>query len=119
MMNKINNDLPVSIFKTENGNGLLQAFGLLKILSNIHRLSIVCLLSEYELSVNELADLVELNQSTLSQHLSILKKANLVKIRRDHNKLYYSLSSQEVETVINTLKGLYCTDMIKNSTNKK
>ena len=113
-MDKKNNTSPVSIFKTEKGEGLRQAFDILKILSNIHRLSIACLLSEHELSVNELAELVELNQSALSQHLSILKKANLVKIRREHNKLYYSLSSKEIETIISTLKDIYCNNMIKN-----
>lgn len=103
----------ISIFDTQEGEALMEAVGVLKLLSNPHRLAILCHLGEGELSVGEIAELVGMGQSALSQHLSRLKKTGLVSFRRDHNKIYYSLSSKEVELIIELLRELYCKDMKK------
>ncbi|MCB0326767.1 MAG: winged helix-turn-helix transcriptional regulator [Bdellovibrionales bacterium] len=92
----------------EGFEGLPNAVQLLKMLSNPHRLAILCLLSDTEWSVNEIASKIDLNQSALSQHLSKLKADRLVQFRREHNKLYYSLSSPQAKSLIATLKKLYC-----------
>lgn len=85
-----------------------RAAGLLKAMSNQHRLLILCLLNDKELSVSEINNALEIPQSTLSQHLSVLRKDNLVTTRRDAQTIYYALASKEVKVIISTLYGLYC-----------
>jgi len=82
---------------------------LLKLISNQNRLLILCLLHEKEMSVSELNDtLSQLSQSALSQHLAQLREANLVKIRRDAQTIYYSLADSKAVQVIHLLHELYC-----------
>lgn len=50
-----------------------------KALADKNRRKILTLLKDKNLSVNELLTNFEIGQATLSSHLSILKKANLVK----------------------------------------
>ncbi len=85
------------------------ASALLKLISNQQRLLILCLLHENEMSVSELNDtLSQLSQSALSQHLAQLREANLVKIRRDAQTIYYSLTDSKAVQVIHLLHELYC-----------
>ncbi|MGY4417628.1 DNA-binding transcriptional ArsR family regulator [Bradyrhizobium sp. JR6.1] len=51
-----------------------QATELLKALSNRHRLLIICQLIDGERSVGELAEFLSLRDSTVSQHLALLRK---------------------------------------------
>jgi len=102
-----------SIFETEDAEALMEAVGVLKMLGNPNRLAILCHLGGEELSVNEIADLVGMSQSALSQHLSKMKKMGILDQRRDHNKIYYSLSSKEVEEIIALLRKLYCKNIQK------
>ncbi|MGM0564671.1 MAG: ArsR/SmtB family transcription factor [Pseudomonadota bacterium] len=88
-----------------NADGAAQ---LLKQLSNPHRLWILCLLLDGELSVGEILERVELSQSALSQHLAKLREDGLVTTRREGNSIYYALQSVEVRTLLDTLHGLYC-----------
>lgn len=106
-------DKIISIFETEEGEALMEAVGVMKLLSNPHRLAVLCHIGEDELSVGNIAELVGMSQSALSQHLLRLKKAGLISFRRDHNKIYYSLSSKEVKVIIELLRELYCKDMNK------
>jgi DNA-binding transcriptional ArsR family regulator len=85
-----------------------RAARLLNAMSNQKRLMIMCHLLESEKSVGEIADLVDLHQSPLSQHLAKLRSLDLVKTRRDGQSIFYSLSSPEVEAVLSTLYVLYC-----------
>jgi ArsR family transcriptional regulator len=50
------------------------------------------LLHRGELSVGELQEILGLQQSRISTHLALLRKAGLVKDRRDGKKSYYSLA---------------------------
>jgi len=85
-----------------------QAVALLKAMANTHRLMILCSLSEVELSVSALNDIVPVAQSALSQHLAWLRREGLVSTRRQSQTIYYSLASDEVRAVIATLHRLYC-----------
>lgn len=87
-----------------------KAAELLRAMSNKHRLLILCMLNDKELSVSQLNQQVNIPQSTLSQHLSVLRKDGLVNTRREAQTIYYSLSSEEVKAVISTLYRLYCAD---------
>lgn len=85
-----------------------QAAALLNAMSNQKRLMIMCHLLGTEKTVGEISDLVQLRQSPLSQHLAKLRALGLVTTRRDGQSIYYSLSSPEVEAVLQTLYNLYC-----------
>lgn len=56
---------------------------LLKVLADEHRLAILALLARGELCVCHLVDVLGLPQSTVSRHLAVLKRAGLVRDRRD------------------------------------
>jgi ArsR family transcriptional regulator, virulence genes transcriptional regulator len=85
-----------------------QASELLKALSNRHRLLIVCQLSEKERSVGELAALLNIRDSTVSQHLALLRKDGLVTARRDGQTIWYSIGSAPARELVGTLYQVYC-----------
>lgn len=63
----------------------------LKALANPARLMIVDRLHEQECSVGELTRLVELDQSTVSKHLAVLRGHGIVEDRREGNQVFYRL----------------------------
>lgn len=87
-----------------------RASQLLSAMSNEKRLMILCQLVEAERSVGELADRIGVRQSTISQHLALLKKDGFVESRRDAQTQFYSLAGIEARTVLEALYGLYCAD---------
>ena len=107
-----------SVDNLEPGNGKVSlpdmrqaacaASELLKNLANDHRLMILCMLAEREMSVSEISQHIELGQSPLSQHLARLRSDGLVKTRKVAQHVFYSLDSDEAKGVIQTLYGLYC-----------
>ena len=85
-----------------------RATGLLRTMSNQWRLLILCHLSQGEMSVHQLEDVIGLSQSALSQHLAILRRERLVRTRREAQSIIYSLASTEASAVMETLYELYC-----------
>ncbi len=85
-----------------------QAAELLKSLGNRHRLLILCQLAEQERSVGDLAGLLGLRDSTVSQHLSLLRKDGLVQTRRDGQTIWYAIASPSARRVLDTLFEIYC-----------
>ena len=85
-----------------------RASELLKSLANRHRLLIVCQLIEDERSVGELAAFLGLRDSTVSQHLALLRKDGLVAARRDGQTIWYSISSAPARQVLETLYRVFC-----------
>lgn len=88
--------------------GLRPAAKLMKALSSEARLLILCELGGGERSVGQLAEVVGLSQSALSQHLAKLRADGLVHTRRRSQTIFYSLASREVTTVIAVLADLFC-----------
>lgn len=85
-----------------------QASGLLKALANPHRLLIVCQLIEKERSVGELADFLGLRDSTVSQHLALLRRDAIVTARRDGQTIWYSIGSEPARALVHVLYRAYC-----------
>jgi DNA-binding transcriptional ArsR family regulator len=81
---------------------------LLKALANRHRLIIICQLSDRERSVGELAELLGVRDSTVSQHLALLRKDGLVRARRDGQTIWYSIASGPARELVATLYRCYC-----------
>jgi DNA-binding transcriptional ArsR family regulator len=84
------------------------ASDLLKALANRHRLLILCQLIEGERSVGELAMLLGIRDSTVSQHLAILRRDDLVDARRDGQTIWYSISSTPARELVQVLYRCYC-----------
>ncbi|MCG3203616.1 MAG: hypothetical protein KCHDKBKB_00287 [Elusimicrobia bacterium] len=59
--------------------------------ADINRLRILHLLSQGEQCVCDLMDVLKMGQSKVSRHLSYLKRAGLVKHRKEGLWVYYSL----------------------------
>jgi ArsR family transcriptional regulator, virulence genes transcriptional regulator len=91
-----------------------EASTLLKALSNRHRLLIICQLIDGEQSVGELAEFLSLRDSTVSQHLALLRKDGLVSARRDAQTIFYSIASEPARNVLKTLYQAYCTTKSKS-----
>ncbi len=86
-----------------------EASALLKALAHRHRLIIICQLTEKERSVGELAELLDVRDSTVSQHLALLRKDGLVTTRRDGQTIWYSIGSPQAREIVRTLYREYCT----------
>ena len=73
---------------------------LFKVFGDSTRIRILFQLFDKELSVGELADLLNMNQSAVSHQLKVLKQAKLVKNKRDGKSIIYSLDDEHVRTII-------------------
>lgn len=93
--------------KNQQAN-IASASSLLKAISNKTRLMIVCLLTEQEMSVGQLLEVIPLSQSAMSQHLALLRRGKIVKTRRQAQSIIYSLSSSEAKEVVETVHKLFC-----------
>ncbi|MBM7609987.1 metalloregulator ArsR/SmtB family transcription factor [Ureibacillus composti] len=71
-----------------------------KALSDPTRIRILNLLFSREYSVNEIADSLNLGQSTVSHQLRFLKNLRLVKYRREGTTLYYSYDDDHVMNML-------------------
>ena len=85
-----------------------RAAALLKAMSNENRLLILCHLGMQEMSVSELNDVIDLSQSSLSQHLARLRKDALVTTRRESQTIYYRIADDIVIKLIGLLHGEFC-----------
>jgi ArsR family transcriptional regulator len=81
----------------------------LRAIANERRLLILCHLAEGgEASVGQLASAVDLSQPAMSQHLARMRDEGLVTYRRDAQTLWYRIADPRIETLLHTLRTLYC-----------
>ena len=85
-----------------------QASELLKSLANRHRLLILCQLVDGERSVGDLAAFLKARDSTVSQHLALLRKDGLVATRREGQTIRYAIASRPAEQILAALAAIYC-----------
>ena len=85
-----------------------RAAPLLKAMSNPSRLVILCKIAEGERSVGEIERQVGLTQSGISQHLAVLRRAQIVVTRRERQTIYYSLANAEVIALMASLHKIFC-----------
>lgn len=64
----------------------------LRALAEPNRLAIVAQLAEGECAAGDLAHALPIGQPTVSKHLSVLRRAGLVQVRRDANRRLYRLN---------------------------
>lgn len=69
----------------------VEVFGML---ADATRIRLVLALREGELSVNHLADIVDRNPATVSQHLAKLRLARMVTTRKQGTTVFYALADE-------------------------
>ena len=70
-----------------------------KFFGDTTRIRIIHILMSGEISVNEIAERLGLEQSAVSHQLRILRTANLVKPRRAGRQMFYSLDDEHIGIV--------------------
>ena len=79
-----------------------------KALSDPVRREILVMLKDGRMSAGEIADHFDMTNATVSYHLSVLKKADLVWETKEKNYIYYNLNTSVVEEImlwLSELKG--------------
>lgn len=71
-----------------------------KALSDPTRIRILNLLCTDEHSVNDIAEILDLGQSTVSHQLRFLKNLRLVKYRREGTTIYYSKDDDHIMNLL-------------------
>jgi DNA-binding transcriptional ArsR family regulator len=64
------------------------------------RVQIVWALSQGELCVGDIAQLLSMSQPAVSHHLRTLRNLHLVKVRRDGRTSFYSLDDEHIEGLL-------------------
>ena len=80
----------------------------MKALSDPTRRMILNYLKEGSMTAGDISAKFDMTGATVSHHLSTLKKADLIKERKEKNYIYYSLNASVLEEVlmwISDLKG--------------
>lgn len=73
---------------------------LFKVLSNPTRIQILDTLRVGEKSVNYIAEWLEVEANSVSQQLSLLRRTNLVKCRKQSNQVFYSVRDPAIFKVL-------------------
>ena len=71
-----------------------------KIFGDSTRIRILCALDKAELCVCDMSALLGMTVSAVSHQLKLLRESDLVKTRRDGKIVYYSLSDEHVQKII-------------------
>jgi len=90
----------------------------LRAMSNAKRMRILNELSDgRERSASELEGVIaSLSQSALSQHLARLRRANIVRTRRESQTIYYSIDDSDVLRILRPLGHIYTDDPVMQRT---
>ncbi len=79
---------------------------LLKALAHPRRLEIIHLLRDQELPVSDIHTMLDLPQANISQHLMILRDAQVVTTRREGKQMYYALSHPNIIRASDLLRAV-------------
>lgn len=88
----------------ESEDSIYRLSSMFQALSDPTRLNIIYTLSKSPLCVHDIANVLEMSQSSISHHLRVLRDNGLVKFRRKGKMVIYSVDDEHVLTLFN--KGL-------------
>ena len=80
----------------------------MKAISHPMRLKILCMLGDQEVSVLEIVASVGTSQSNISQHLAILREKNVLKKRKEANKVYYRIGDIRILRLVKMMRDVFC-----------
>ncbi|RTZ22969.1 transcriptional regulator [Vibrio penaeicida] len=81
---------------------------ILRVMSHPERLLVLCQLVDGEIGAGQLQSSSTLSQSAFSQHLTVLRKNNLVSVRKESQQVFYSLADKRIEKLIHNLHDIFC-----------
>jgi DNA-binding transcriptional ArsR family regulator len=81
---------------------------LMKSIAHPIRMKILCFLMEGEKNVGEIEQQFGSTISNISQHLTVLRKANIIDRRKEANFMFYSLKDNNILKLMETLKNNFC-----------
>lgn len=90
----------MSEFNMPDEDVLIDLSELFKVFGDSTRIKILYTLHDGEMSVNDIAATLGMQQSAISHQLKILKQAKLVKARKDGKNVFYNLEDDHVYTII-------------------
>ncbi len=88
-----------------------QVCEIMTLLSNRSRLMILCLLTDGEKSVGELAESIGARETAVSQQLAVLRRERIVKARREGQTMFYRIIRDDVGELLSFLYDTYCGGM--------
>ncbi|HWW10921.1 MAG TPA: metalloregulator ArsR/SmtB family transcription factor [Brevundimonas sp.] len=77
----------------------------LQALSEPHRMAILAMLADGERPAGDFVDALPIAQPTVSKHLSVLREAGLVTVRKDATRRLYSLNPAPLKELDQWLAG--------------
>ena len=86
----------------------LEVSALMKALSHPQRLMLMCYMAKSEKNVSELLELCDISQSQLSQFLNRMQREKLLKVRKEGNFVFYSISDKKILKLIQTMQKIFC-----------
>lgn len=94
---------------TLDAQKLEKAAEILKTIAHPLRLGVVQLLAEHqELTVSELCEQLEGEQSLISHHLNIMKTNGVLQTRRDGKHIHYSIKIPDITRILNCVNDCAC-----------
>lgn len=82
---------------------------ILRAINNKLRIKIIDMLNvKKELNVTQIYVALRIEQSVASQHLAILRKAEIVKTKREGKVISYSINYDRIDTIKNAYKLMIC-----------
>jgi DNA-binding transcriptional ArsR family regulator len=98
----------VDTFAPDDPEAAARAVALLKSLSHVGRLRILCSLLSRDMNVGDLSQALGEPQASVSQHLMRLRAEGLVKASRRGKTVTYSLGRPESLPIITALRASFC-----------
>lgn len=83
----------------------------MKAMSHPLRLKILCVLGEYEYSVQDIVEQVGTSQSNISQHLAILRDKGILSSRKEANRVYYHVGDVRTLRLISMMREVFCSSL--------
>lgn len=90
-----------------NREAALAACDKLRVFAQPQRLMILSCLLRGERNVGDIADVTGIGQPALSQQLAELRKAELVRTRREAKQICYALADEEVALCVRNLEAIF------------
>jgi ArsR family transcriptional regulator len=107
-MQKTDQNMTPAINLIERDEHIEQAARALKAISHPLRLKILCVLGDQEVSVQDIVEQVGTSQSNISQHLAILRDKDVLRTRKDANRVYYRISDPRTLKLIGMMRDVFC-----------
>jgi len=79
-----------------------------KAFAHPHRMTILAMLAEGEMNVQEITEALGTTQSNVSQHLTKMRERDLVVTRREGNQIYYSIQNPKMIKLMELMREVFC-----------